>query len=579
MPLSQKARALLDRWGSAPPPSAIELRNFKAFGAEGSGKIPLKPITLIFGQNSAGKSSLLHSLLWLDHGVTTGEWDVHHPRLAGDLVDLGGFSRFVHRHEGERTISVSLDLESRIGTVQLTLGFGKVAADDEAEETEEEELGLGLRPEPRRFDREARRFGISRPEDVIGLRSYEISCEGQVVLRFIRRRGELILDVLAINSRLLTTILRERRQNDLFATIEDKDVEDATNDLMSRIPTKTRASSLLSQGLMSYLSFRMRSERGNVRQNPIEEKLFQAISILTRDVSRHLSGMGSRDLIGTAYIGPLRVYPDRDLAMVTETDRSDWLASGLFAWEILRELPEARERVNRVITDILKLGYEFRMAHRSLTPEEASRVADEEIARGLTDYSGNEEGGPIDDHISYLSDVISKALQLAATENQSGFLRLIDSKTGTPLAAKDVGMGISQVIPILVAASVLDHKTICMEQPELHLHPGLQAKLADALITSALQQRNTLLIETHSEHLILRILRRIRETTEGEIADWPEALRRACPNGIRPEDVAVLYVESGEDGAKVIELPVTSDGDFSKPWPGGFFAERSKELF
>jgi hypothetical protein len=289
--------------------------------------------------------------------------------------------------------------------------------------------------------------------------------------------------------------------------------------------------------------------------------------------------MGPRELLGTIYIGPLRVYPDRDLSMVTETDRSDWLASGLFAWEILKELPDARKRVNKVLKEILGLRYEFQMAHRSLTPEEASRVIDEEIAKIIEKHTNNDMQEISHESVSDLSEVISKKLEASASENKSGFLRLVDSKTGTPLAAKDVGMGISQVIPILAAVSVLERKTICMEQPELHLHPGLQTKLADVLISSAIEQNNTLLIETHSEHLILRLLRRIRETTERDFSDWPEQLRRSCPNGIRPEDVAVLYVETSEEGSKVIELPTTPDGDFSRPWPSGFFTERSKELF
>ena len=41
----------------------------------------------------------------------------------------------------------------------------------------------------------------------------------------------------------------------------------------------------------------------------------------------------------------------------------------------------------------------------------------------------------------------------------------------------------------------------------------------------------------------------------------------------------MLYVQPGNEGAEIIELPVTEDGDFSRPWPGGFFAERSNELF
>ena len=93
-----------------------------------------------------------------------------------------------------------------------------------------------------------------------------------------------------------------------------------------------------------------------------------------------------------------------------------------------------------------------------------------------------------------------------------------------------------------------------------------------SLSQSALgEQRNTFLLETHSEHLILRILRRIRETTDGEL---PAGL-----TPIRPEDVAVLYVSPGKDGCKVVEIPINPDGEFAEPWPDGFFPERAKELF
>ncbi len=60
--------------------------------------------------------------------------------------------------------------------------------------------------------------------------------------------------------------------------------------------------------------------------------------------------------------------------------------------------------------------------------------------------------------------------------------------------------------------------------------------------------------------------------------DWPEELRNACPDGIRPEDISVLYVESSDEGATIRELPVTEKGDFSCLWPGGFFTERDEEL-
>jgi hypothetical protein len=129
-------------------------------------------------------------------------------------------------------------------------------------------------------------------------------------------------------------------------------------------------------------------------------------------------------------------------------------------------------------------------------------------------------------------------------------LKLRDGESGVDITPQDVGVGVSQIAPVLVHAFGNTGKIIAIEQPEIHIHPALQADLGDVFIESALgENKNTFLLETHSEHLILRILRRIRETAEGEMAEWPEALRKACPNGIRPEDVAVLYVQPGKEGS------------------------------
>jgi predicted ATPase len=77
----------------------------------------------------------------------------------------------------------------------------------------------------------------------------------------------------------------------------------------------------------------------------------------------------------------------------------------------------------------------------------------------------------------------------------------------------------------------------------------------------------------------LRILRRIRETTAGELDEWPESLRKACPNGILPKDVAVLYVEPNQNGSSVKNLRINELGEFIDEWPNGFFDERIKEIF
>ena len=77
---------------------SLYLSNFKAFADTEGRPIPIRPITLIFGPNSAGKSSLIHSLLLAHEGLNAGKLDVQHTKIGGRSVDLGGFRQYVHKH-------------------------------------------------------------------------------------------------------------------------------------------------------------------------------------------------------------------------------------------------------------------------------------------------------------------------------------------------------------------------------------------------------------------------------------------------------------------------------------------------
>lgn len=133
----------------------------------------------------------------------------------------------------------------------------------------------------------------------------------------------------------------------------------------------------------------------------------------------------------------------------------------------------------------------------------------------------------------------------------------------------EVGSGIGYVLPILVAIAGYRHCLI--QQPELHLHPALQGSLSDTFIAACHEGRR-LVVESHSEHLLLRALRRVRETGAGKAAS--PALSLAA------EDVCVLYFEPVADGTtRVRHIRVAPDGDLLDRWPGGFFAERDKDLF
>lgn len=156
-------------------------------------------------------------------------------------------------------------------------------------------------------------------------------------------------------------------------------------------------------------------------------------------------------------------------------------------------------------------------------------------------------------------------------------LILVDQRTQTPVSHRDVGIGISQLLPVLVNAFSGSGGTTVIEQPEIHLHPGLQAELADVFLQSASlwdqnqKRRCRFVLEVHSEHLILRMLRRVRETT----ANDPNSL----PFDVKPEDIQVLYVQPTQKGSVIHSMQITPDGDFAQRWPEGFFDERAKELF
>jgi hypothetical protein len=145
-------------------------------------------------------------------------------------------------------------------------------------------------------------------------------------------------------------------------------------------------------------------------------------------------------------------------------------------------------------------------------------------------------------------------------------------KNGESLAVdlNNVGAGLSQIIPILVSGLVANQ--IFIEQPELHLHPKLQTDLGDYFIDRFNNHNVHSVIETHSEYLALRILRRIREFHD-------EDFKSDDNFKLSKDDVMFYYFDSDGTKTTVTELKVDKDGDFIDRWPKGFFSERERELF
>ena len=133
-----------------------------------------------------------------------------------------------------------------------------------------------------------------------------------------------------------------------------------------------------------------------------------------------------------------------------------------------------------------------------------------------------------------------------------------DGQRGINVA--NMGEGISQLLPV-IANVVLTRpgQTLLVEQPELHLHPSAQSDLGDLFAESVAGETGPqFIVETHSEHLLLRVRRHV---AEGRLA---------------PDTVSVLYIDKGPSGSRVKPLELDTQGHFLR-WPRGFFEEGYNE--
>lgn len=159
-----------------------------------------------------------------------------------------------------------------------------------------------------------------------------------------------------------------------------------------------------------------------------------------------------------------------------------------------------------------------------------------------------------------------------------GKVLVVDPQTGARMKPEDAGSGVRCALPLVAdlhreevggSPRQPDPWTI-LEYPETRLHPAAQVELGDLFISAA-RGGGKYIVETHSEHLLLRLLRRIDETTRGKLPDKKHQLR--------PDDISINYVFRRDGDIIVLPLPVDSTGEFLVPWPEGFFDEAWKELY
>ena len=224
------------------------------------------------------------------------------------------------------------------------------------------------------------------------------------------------------------------------------------------------------------------------------------------------------------YLGPLREYPKRIYTWAGEAP-SDVGRKG--------ELAVAAILAARAQGKYISPGY-----HKK------KRGLEETIAKWLRDM------GIIDSF---------SVKQIGA--NRKDYEVLVQkTEQGPEVLITDVGFGLSQVLPVLVLCYyVPEGSVLLLEQPELHLHPSAQSWLADVFIDVAQNRKVQIIVESHSEHFVQRLQRRIAE----------KAI---------PVEKTALYICSMKNSASHSEkLDVDMYGNI-RNWPKDFFGDEMGEL-
>lgn len=542
-----------------------KIENFKSFSD--SGDIEFSPITVLCGINSVGKSSIIKSILLAKQSAAARRSALASSMspqpliLNGEFAQLGSWSDTITNHDRDRSLNICWGVEANGFEYREALNRAGIRAQRGRSprklKGQKVSLSVGLSSDPDVAEERSIRadfwklklndsnIEISRSEKVTedGDSLYQVTVSnvsgllsrnesqigryslflGDTVKAISAEKGSISLGHVSVNtSGPFVGGLSPVFDESWFPFF----------DAMPRIANRYRGVKRGPQPKwITHLesasrSFRKSTESGESlgRSSPAARSLIFLAAELVEEVARaHAEAKAIvapmwRDI---RYLGPLRDQPRR-YYQFDDTGGTDVGVSGEFTVQIL-ELEKSKELVSRQATNISGRGIEFS------DPVEGTLLSH-------TNHWLNFMGLP---------SVTPSSLEQSLYKLEVGELAV---------GLLDVGFGVSQVLPIIVEAlRAQSGDLVILEQPEIHLHPRVQAQLADFLLARALDGVR-FLVESHSEYLIKRLCRRIAEARDVETG----------------QSTNLYFVEGFPGEATCTKIPVNDFGEIES-WPKGFF--------
>lgn len=565
--------------------SAIELENFQSIGTRT--RFELKPITLLFGPNSAGKSAIFDAIELLRLTLDPLLFD---EKKVTDMIDRWA------RHEGNS------DIRETFVAVEF-------------------QVDLSVEPQDvwwtKRGSHSSKSYfpSIYWDESILEDYGFTSNAGARIELRFRIQNHKTYEDCFISESKCylngkVVAAVRKRFQNEGEALQHDVSAEDDQKDDATRfllIPARSENIFLTNGELGSSQDLLNDDELGpyvhalhicsNLSPFDITPSLLGE-----KDSTSHLLCQNLTDIffyLGTSLCGPWRDKPGLvrgDRRTPTPKEASVFVDLELGGWwsrnrqspsspaTLLKEMSSSVDEHVKAMAFLAHADAIYRASNVDFWGDShaAKHLKDlKELSDHLARLNKHLEAGLFREKLYQLSSESTLMVPLDFGENspngyyllaQPAAVRLmLRDQSGMKLELQDVGSGIPYVLPVLYSATSSGFSMI--QQPELHLHPALQSAVADIFIEEFNEHHDSqFLIETHSEHLLLRILRRIRDTEK------KKSLSSSLE--ITNSQVAVYYFDPKVDQeTQVTSLPISPLGDFYTDWPRGFFEERNDDLF